>query len=59
MKTYEAKGTFTKKGENQKFTTTLTAENEKMANEKIFAQMGSKQNIKRPYIKIDSIKETK
>jgi len=59
MKTYEAKGTFTKKGEKQKFTTTLMAENEKMANEKLFAQMGSKQKIKRPYIKIDSIKETK
>jgi len=59
MKTYEAKGTFTKKGETQKFTTTLTAENEKMANEKIFANIGSKQNIKRPYIKIESIKEAK
>jgi ribosomal protein L20A (L18A) len=56
MKKYEINGTFEKNGEKQKFASTITAENEKMAKEKILAQMGGKQKIKRNYITIKEIK---
>jgi ribosomal protein L20A (L18A) len=59
MKEYEIKGTFTKNNEKQKFTSTIKAENEKMAKEKILAQMGGKQKIKRNYISIEEIKVEK
>ena len=59
MKTYETKGTFTKKGEIHKFSTKVTAENEKMAKENLLSRMGSKQNLIRNRINIESIKEAK
>ncbi|MFA6268901.1 MAG: 50S ribosomal protein L18Ae [archaeon] len=59
MKTYETKGTYKKKGEIHKFDTKVTAENEKMATEKVFAEMGSKQRLTRVNIKLESIKEAK
>lgn len=59
MKAYEAKGTFIKKGNEHKFSITVNAENEKMAKEKVLAEMGSKQNLTRVNIKIESVKEAK
>ena len=59
MKTYEAKGTFVKHGKTGKFTTAVSAENEKMAKEKLLAEMGSKQNLTRVNILIESLKEAK
>ncbi|MFA5931162.1 MAG: 50S ribosomal protein L18Ae [archaeon] len=59
MKTYEIKGTFKKKGETHKFSTKVKTENEKMATEKILAQMGSKQNLTRVNILVESVKEAK
>lgn len=56
---FEAKGTFLSKGETMEFHTTVEAQNEKLAREKIFAQMGSKQGIKRMYILIKEIKAMK
>jgi ribosomal protein L20A (L18A) len=59
MKTYETKGTFKKRGEVHPFSTEVSAENEKMAKEKILAQMGSKQNLTRVNITVESVKEAK
>lgn len=59
MKTYETKGTFKKNGETHKFATKITAGSEKLAKEKILAQMGSKQNLTRVNILVESIKEAK
>lgn len=59
MKTYETKGTFVKKGEKHSFTTTINAENDKLAKQKILSQMGSKQRLARVNIVIESIKEAK
>ncbi|MEI7960880.1 MAG: 50S ribosomal protein L18Ae [archaeon] len=56
---YNATGSFLSKGETTPFETSIDAENEKMAREKIFAQMGSKQGIKRMYILIKDIKAMK
>lgn len=58
-KMFEAKGTFEKKGEKQKFTKTVKAASEKLAKEKVLSQIGGKQKIKRANIKIEGIKETK
>ena len=56
---YAITGTFVNKGETTPFQTSLVAENEKLAREKLFAEMGSKQGIKRMYILIKEIKAMK
>jgi len=56
MKTYQAKGIFTKKGEKHAFTKNVEAQNEKMAKEQVYSLMGGKQNLKRRNIAIESIK---
>jgi len=56
MKTYEIKGTYKKKGNLYNFTKNVTVENEKMAKEKVFAEMGGKQNLKRTDIVLQSVK---
>ena len=52
-----ATGIFLKKGEENKFTKELQATSEKAAKEKIYAEFGSKNNLKRKDIKITEIKE--
>lgn len=56
---YIAKGTYSKKGKLEKFVKTITTENEKMAKEKLYAEMGSKQGLRRIDIKIEEIKAAK
>lgn len=56
---YEAKGIFRKRGIAQQFTKILSAENEKMATEKIYAELGSSQRLKRHDITIETIQVTK
>jgi large subunit ribosomal protein LX len=59
MKTFEAKGTYTKKGKENKYTKKIEAENEKMAKEKIYATFGGKQKIRRGNIKISELTAAK
>ena len=54
---FVATGTFLKNKEENKFTKNLEATNEKAAREKIYAEFGSKNNLKRKDIKITEIKE--
>ena len=56
---YEIKGTFVNQGETIPFHTVLEAQNEKMVREKTYAEMGSKQRIKRMYILIKDVEELK
>ncbi len=56
MKTFEAKGTYKKKGNIYSFTKSVKAENEKMGKEKILAEMGGKQKLKRTDIVLESVK---
>ncbi len=56
---YNAKGTYLKKGITEKFNKTISAQNEKMAKEKLYAEMGSKQGLRRVDIKIEEIKAAK
>ena len=52
---YEVKGTF-KMGEDwMPYTKVIDAPNEKQAQERVFTVFGSKHNLKRRYIKIDSV----
>ncbi len=58
-KQFEVKGTF-RMGEVWKpYAKIIAAPNEKQAQERAFALMGSKHNLKRRYIKIDSVKAAK
>ena len=59
MKVYEVKGTFKHKGENQAFTKTVKAKDEKEVNELLYCLMGSKQKIPRRNIEIISVAEAK
>jgi len=56
---FETKGTYVSRGETEKFEKTVEAINEKLAREKVYAEMGSKQGIKRMYILIKEIKAAK
>jgi large subunit ribosomal protein LX len=56
MKKYEVKGTYKTKGVTHNFSTNLTAENEKMAKEKIYSVIGGKQSIRRNDVKIIELK---
>ncbi len=54
-KMFEVKGTF-QMGEDWKpYTKTIEAPNEKQAKERTLAVIGSKHNLKRRYIRIDSV----
>ena len=53
---YTAKGTYVNKGETENFEKNVEAQNEKLAKEKIYSEMGSKQGLKRMYILIKEIK---
>lgn len=50
-------GIFLKRGEEHRFTKELDADSEKAAKEKIYAEFGSKNNLKRKDIKINELKK--
>jgi large subunit ribosomal protein LX len=54
-KTFEVRGTFLMGDEWKPYTKIIAAPNEKQAQERAFALMGSKHNLKRRYIKIDGV----
>ena len=53
--TFEVKGTFLMGDEWKPYTKIIAAPNEKQAEERTFAVIGSKHNLKRRYIKIDGV----
>jgi len=52
---YEVKGTFRMGEDWMPYTKVIDAPNEKQAQERVLTVFGSKHNLKRRYIKIDSI----
>ena len=54
-KMYEVKGTFLMGEEWMPYTKVIKAPNEKQAQERTFAVIGSKHNLKRRYIKVDAV----
>jgi len=52
---YEVKGTFLMGEDWVPYTKVIAAPNEKQAEERTFAVFGSKHNLKRRYIKVDSV----
>ncbi|MDD1702309.1 MAG: 50S ribosomal protein L18a [Methanoregula sp.] len=56
---YEVKGTFLMGEDWMPYTKVIAAPNEKQAQERTFALMGSKHNLKRRYIKINSVSPAK
>jgi large subunit ribosomal protein LX len=55
MATYEVTGTFKIGGEWKDYNKTIGAPNEKQAQERIFADLGSKHRLKRNYITVSGI----
>ena len=59
MQKFEVKGTFLM-GENwMPYKKVIEAPNEKQAQERIFTVIGSKHNLKRRYIRVESVAPTK
>jgi large subunit ribosomal protein LX len=58
-KMFEVKGTFLMGEDWKPYTKVIKAPNEKQAQERAFALMGSKHNLKRRYIKIDGVTPVK
>lgn len=56
---YEVKGTFLMGEDWMPYTKIMEAPNEKQAQERTFAVIGSKHNLKRRYIKVDAVKAVK
>lgn len=56
---YEVKGTFLMGEDWMPYTKIIAAPNEKQAQERTFAVIGSKHNLKRRYIKVDSVSAAK
>ena len=56
---YEVKGTFRMGEDWMPYTKVVTAPNEKQAQERTFAVIGSKHNLKRRYIKVDAVRAVK
>lgn len=54
-----AKGIFNKKGVKNNFSKEIIAENEKKASEKVYAEFGSKNKLRRREIIIDELKGAK
>lgn len=59
QKQFEVKGKYQELQNWKPYTKVLTAPNEKQAEERIYNLIGSKHNLKRLYIKIDTITECK
>ena len=53
---FEVKGTFLMGEDWMPYTKVIAAPNEKQAEERSFAVIGSKHNLKRRYIKVDAVK---
>jgi large subunit ribosomal protein LX len=58
-KMFEVKGTFLMGEDWKPYTKVIKAPNEKQAQERTFAVIGSKHNLKRMYIKIDGVTPVK
>ena len=56
---FEVKGTFLMGEDWMPYTKVIAAPNERQAQERTFAVIGSKHNLKRRYIKIDAISPVK
>lgn len=56
---FEVKGTFLMGEDWMPYTKIVEAPNEKQAQERTFAVIGSKHNLKRRYIKVDAVKAVK
>ena len=56
---FEVKGTFLMGEDWMPYTKIVEAPNEKQAQERTFAVIGSKHNLKRRYIKVDGVKAVK
>ena len=56
---FEVKGTFLMGEDWMPYTRIIAAPNERQAEERTFAVIGSKHNLKRRYIKVDAIKAVK
>ena len=56
---FEVKGTFLMGEDWMPYTKVIEAPNEKQAQERTLAVIGSKHNLKRRYIKIDGVKAVK
>lgn len=54
-KKYEVKGTFLMGEDWKPYTKVIMAPNEKQAEERTFAVIGSKHNLKRRYIRVDAV----
>ena len=53
---FEVKGTFLMGEDWMPYTKVIDAPNERQAEERTFAVIGSKHNLKRRYIKVDAVK---
>ncbi len=56
---FEVKGTFRMGEDWMPYTKVIAAPNERQAQERTFAVIGSKHNLKRRYIKIDAVSPVK
>ncbi|MDD1705315.1 MAG: 50S ribosomal protein L18a [Methanoregula sp.] len=56
---FEVKGTFLMGEDWMPYTKVIAAPNERQAQERTFAVIGSKHNLKRRYIKIDAVSPVK
>ncbi|WML67885.1 MAG: 50S ribosomal protein L18Ae [Methanoregula sp. SKADARSKE-2] len=56
---FEVKGTFLMGEDWMPYTKVIAAPNERQAQERTFAVIGSKHNLKRRYIKIDTVSPVK
>lgn len=57
MPTYEVEGSFEPGGGERSFTREVEAENEEMAREVTYADLGSKHRLKRTKIEVESVEE--
>ncbi len=57
MTEYEVTGEFEPGGERRSFTTTVEAENEDVARERVYSNLGSKHRLKRNQIEIEAVTE--
>ena len=58
MTEYEVTGEFQPGGERREFTTTVEAPNEDVAEERTYAELGSKHRLKRGQIDVEGVRES-
>ena len=54
---FEITGNVTMKGQTQGFTKQIEAQSEKLAVEKVYAQYGADNRLKRTHVKIEAVKK--